>query len=219
MIIKVCGLREPGNISELSQLSIDWMGFIFHPKSQRYVERPAKLAAWLKTNAKALAAQKRVGVFVNAGLEEVGNVVRVFELDIVQLHGEEGPAFCEELKKFGQGVNARPVQVMKAFRVGADFDFSPLQAYEEHCDYFLFDTKGETHGGTGKKFDWSILEQYQGAVPFLLSGGIGPGDAEEVAAFQHPFCRGIDLNSRFESSPGLKKVEALDAFLNELKVH
>lgn len=200
MIIKTCGMRDADNIRAVSELGIDWMGFIFWPPSSRYVsEKPSFLPT----------RQKRVGVFVDARIEEVRSKADEYALDLIQLHGSESPAFCERLK-----ANSRQ-QLIKAFNIATQEDLEQTSPYEGLVDYFLFDTKAKMVGGNGTQFDWSVLSAYQGNTPFLLSGGIGPDDAEKVRNFHHPQLAGIDLNSRFELSPALKDIEKLKQFITE----
>lgn len=200
MIIKTCGMRDADNIRAVSELRIDWMGFIFWPPSSRYVsEKPSFLPT----------RQKRVGVFVDARIEEVKSKADEYALDLIQLHGSESPAFCERLK-----ANSRQ-QLIKAFNIAIQEDLQQTSPYEGLVDYFLFDTKAKMVGGNGTQFDWSVLSAYQGNTPFLLSGGIGPDDAEKVRNFHHPQLAGIDLNSRFELSPALKDIEKLKQFITE----
>lgn len=200
MIIKTCGMRDADNIRAVSELGIDWMGFIFWAPSSRYVsEKPTFLPT----------RQKRVGVFVDARIEEVKSKADEYALDLIQLHGNESPAFCERLK-----ANSRQ-QLIKAFNIATQEDLEQTIPYEGLVDYFLFDTKAKMVGGNGTQFDWSVLSAYQGNTPFLLSGGIGPDDAEKVKNFHHPQLAGIDLNSRFELSPALKDIEKLKQFITE----
>ena len=200
MIIKTCGMRDADNIRAVSELRIDWMGFIFWPPSSRYVsEKPSFLPT----------RQKRVGVFVDARIEEVRSKADEYALDLIQLHGSESPAFCEWLK-----ANSRQ-QLIKAFNIATQEDLEQTRPYEGLVDYFLFDTKAKMVGGNGTQFDWSVLSAYQGNTPFLLSGGIGPDDAEKVRNFHHPQLAGIDLNSRFELSPAHKDIEKLKQFITE----
>lgn len=200
MIIKTCGMRDADNIRAVSELGIDWMGFIFWAPSSRYVsEKPTFLPT----------RQKRVGVFVDARIEEVRSKANEYALDLIQLHGKESPAFCERLK-----ANSRQ-QLIKAFNIATKEDLQQTSPYEGLVDYFLFDTKAKMVGGNGTQFDWSVLSAYQGNTPFLLSGGIGPDDAEKVRNFHHPQLAGIDLNSRFELSPALKDIEKLKQFITE----
>ena len=197
-ITKVCGMREAENIREVEALGIQLMGFIFWPKSSRYV---SECPSYLPSKC------KRVGVFVNEDIEEVRHKAQEYALDFIQLHGSESPEYASQLREW---------KVIKAFNIATADDFSQTQVYEGTVDFFLFDTKGKMVGGNGEKFDWSVLSAYKGKTPFLLSGGIGPDDAERVKAFHHPMCVGIDLNSRFEQSPGLKDVTILKEFIEKL---
>ena len=200
MKIKVCGMRDVENIREVEALGIDMMGFIFWPKSKRYVsEFPENMPIYAK----------RVGVFVDESIEQVKQIADDYALDIIQLHGSESPAYAQELREW---------EVIKAFNIATKEDLESTKPYEGIVDYFLFDTKGQSVGGNGEKFDWSVLEAYDGKTPFLLSGGIGPDDAERVKAFHHPQCIGIDLNSRFEASPGLKDVNKLREFIKKIRI-
>ena len=202
-MIKVCGMREVENIREVEALGIDLMGFIFWPKSSRYVnERPAYLSTQCK----------RVGVFVNASIEEIMQKVQDYALDYIQLHGSESPEYAQRLRS----VYGDSVAVIKAFNIATTEDLEATKPYEGLVDYFLFDTKAQLPGGSGQQFDWSVLADYVGETPFLLSGGIGPDDAERVKAFNHPKCVGIDLNSKFEAEPALKDIQKLKTFLEQL---
>lgn len=204
MIVKVCGMREAENIRAVEALGVNWMGFIFWEHSSRNVcQRPA----YLPTRA------KRVGVFVDAWLDVVCQHVEAFGLDVVQLHGSESPAFLHDLRKALAG----DVLIVKAFSIATRDDLLQTSLYEGIADYFLFDTKAQLVGGNGRKFDWSVLAYYDGSIPFLLSGGIGPDDAARLSAFSHPRLAGIDLNSRFEAAPALKNVELLKQFLYDIQ--
>ena len=202
-------MRDADNIREVEQLStincqlsINWMGFIFWPKSSRYVsERPA----YLPTNC------KRVGVFVDENIEQVKRTADEYQLDMIQLHGSESPDYICDLR-----ADVSSPAIIKAFNIATKEDFEAAKPYEGIVDYFLFDTKGPSVGGNGAKFDWTVLADYVGETPFLLSGGIGPDDAARIRSFLHPQQAGIDLNSRFELAPGMKDVSALRKFLNEL---
>ena len=212
-IIKVCGMREAENIREVEALGIDLMGFIFWPKSSRYVsERPS----YLPTNC------KRVGVFVDADIPEVMQKVEDFGLDYIQLHGHETPDYIRALRV----VDGFPVdtRLIKAFNIATAKDLAQSDPYEGLVDYFLFDTKGKTVGGNGTQFDWSVLTDYVGETPFILSGGIGPDDVERLHAlrlldgFPVEKCAGIDLNSRFEVAPALKDINKLKEFINTIRL-
>lgn len=199
MITKVCGMRDAQNIRDVEALGIDWIGMIFWPRSKRYVaEVPSYLPEHLK----------KVGVFVDSTLDDILQHISDYQLDIIQLHGQESPDFAKALK---------PHTIIKAFNIEKADDLLQTEKYKGIADYFLFDTKGKMVGGNGQKFDWSVLTAYQGKTPFLLSGGIGPEDAESVRSFHHPRCIGIDLNSRFESEPGFKDINQLKTFINKLR--
>ena len=199
MITKVCGMRDAQNIRDVEALGFDWIGMIFWPKSKRYVaEVPSYLPEHLK----------KVGVFVDSTLDDILQHISDYQLDIIQLHGQESPDFAKALK---------PHTIIKAFNIEKADDLLQTEKYKGIADYFLFDTKGKMAGGNGQKFDWSVLTAYQGKTPFLLSGGIGPEDAESVRSFHHPRCIGIDLNSRFESEPGFKDINQLKTFINKLR--
>ena len=202
MIIKVCGMREGTNIRAVESLGIDWMGLIFWPRSGRYVsERPDYLPR----------QAKRVGVFVDEDPETIKQIAEDYALDLIQLHGHESPEQIAHLSSLRSHL-----AVIKAFSIATAEDLAQVSAYEGLVDYFLFDTKGPSVGGNGTQFDWQVLAHYHGQTPFLLSGGIGPEDAERIRAFHHPQCIGIDLNSRFEQAPGLKDVQKLKTFIQSL---
>lgn len=202
-------MREASNIRDIEALGIDWLGLIFWPKSSRYVsERPD----YLPRNV------KRVGVFVDEAPEKIVSISRLYGLDYLQLHGHESITDINRLRQIiaDQDASTIPPQLIKAFSIATVSDLEQTKAYEGHVDYFLFDTKGTSVGGNGVQFDWEVLTAYQGYTPFLLSGGIGPEDAARIRAFHHPQCIGIDLNSRFELSPGLKDSQRLKTFLEQL---
>lgn len=216
MKIKVCGLREPDNIEDILSLGVDYLGFIFHEKSDRYVGKSG-LADWLQKNEERLSGVAKVGVFVNAGMDTILNAVHDYQLDYVQLHGDESPGYCRELQLLWSVSTLRSAKLAKAFPIDTAFDFAVTDAYTETCDLFVFDTGGQAkHGGTGLKWDWNKLEEYRGNTPFLLSGGIGPQDARRIRLLEHPQLRGLDLNSKFEVSPGVKDTGLLRSFLQEL---
>lgn len=201
-LIKVCGMREAENIRAVEALGVDWLGFIFWPGSSRYVsERPAYLPE----------KAKRVGVFVDADVDDVLRHAADYRLDLVQLHGHESADYIRQLRR---SVGAS-LPIIKAISVSSSEDMALCSAYMNVVDYFLFDTKSPGVGGSGRQFDWTVLEAYDGSVPFLLSGGIGPDDAARLNAFRHPLLAGIDLNSRFELRPGFKDTNKLKSFLYE----
>ncbi len=216
MKVKVCGLRSPENILAVSALSVDWLGFIFYQKSPRFVGKKTGLDTWLTENRDRIP-QKRFGVFVNAGVNTILNAVHDYELDFVQLHGNESPGFCSELQMLWKASSARSADLVKAFTVDGEFDFKETQAYTPFCRYFLFDTPGPGYGGTGRQFDWNLLTEYEGATPFILSGGIGPDSAGKLLELQMPQMSGIDINSKFELEPGIKDLGLIRQFLQTLK--
>lgn len=200
LIIKVCGMRDSDNILEVEALRPNWMGFIFWPKSSRYVkEFPSNMPIY----------SKRVGVFVDENIEQVRQTAEDYALDLIQLHGHESPDYAAQL---------REGEIIKAFNIATAADLEQTKAYEGVVDYFLFDTKGKLAGGNGTQFDWSVLDHYHGKTPFLLSGGIGPEDLERVKQFHHPQCIGIDLNSRFETEPGMKDINKLREFIKKIRL-
>jgi phosphoribosylanthranilate isomerase len=206
-------MRDPENLAGLASLPVDLVGFIFYPPSPRAAGE--ELEAWLRAEGQCLAGKKRVGVFVNAETEEVLNKVHDFELDYVQLHGDESPEYCQLLATIAKGTSMRSFQLIKAFAVDEAFDFDATAAFAPYCAYFLFDTRSAAYGGSGQQFDWSLLEGYRGETPFLLSGGIGPDSAAALRALVHPRLAGIDVNSRFETAPGRKDLGLLSRFLEE----
>ncbi|WP_149394894.1 phosphoribosylanthranilate isomerase [Cyclobacterium marinum] len=204
MIIKVCGMAEPDNISGLLGIAeVNWMGMIFYPPSGRYVPKFGQDAAGYKR-----VSLPKVGVFVNESTEEILRVVKDYGLSLVQLHGDEPPSQLQALRE------RTKVKVIKVFRVGADWNWKSLEAYKDLVDYFLFDTDGPSYGGTGHQFNWELLESYPYETPFLLSGGIAPKDVENLLACYkaYPAMVGIDINSKFEISKGVKDLEKIKTF-------
>lgn len=204
--LKVCGLRQAENFLEVAGLDPDFLGFIFAPQSKRYVgeELDANLLRSLPANV------RKVGVFVDQRTADIMQQVRRYSLDLVQLHGSEPPVQCTELRAAGVGV-------IKAFAVGESVDFESLEPYATVCDYFLFDAAGPQPGGNGTRFNWELLRRYDLSVPYLLAGGIGPGMAAELAQLQLPGLYGLDVNSGFETAPGLKDAAALRDFFTDLR--
>ncbi len=196
MKIKVCGLKYPGNIKEVTGLSPDYVGFICYSPSPRYAT---------ELNAETLDnlpdAIEKTAVFVNEDAETIQKLVENYNFDAIQLHGNESPEFCKSFKD--------KVTVIKAFGIGEGFDFTRLNLFAGSVDYFLFDTKTDKHGGSGLTFDWAILDNYKLDVPFFLSGGLSPENLAEVKAIKHPQFYGVDLNSKFELEPGLKDINKL----------
>lgn len=203
--VKICGMKYPSNTAEVAALKPEMMGFIFYPKSPRYAE---------PLDEKILQALPKrimkIGVFVNASLDEILEVVKKYSLNGVQLHGTEPKEVCYTLRSVG-------LLVLKAFAISEVTDFRATEEYEGSCDFFLFDTKTPAHGGSGQKFDWSVLSAYEGDTRFLLSGGISVDDADVIKQINHLLLAGVDLNSKFEVSPGLKNVELLSKFLKQIR--
>lgn len=216
MKIKVCGLRRPDNIAAIAQLPVDFLGLIFYPQSPRYAASEA-LAKWIEQQKAQMSGISLVGVFVNAEIEEVLNAVHDYHLDFVQLHGDESPDYCRELDAFRSLSSMRTATLIKAFRVDEHFDFDAVAPYAAWCRFALFDARGTQYGGTGASFDWNLLRKYQGPLPFFLSGGISENDAETLRALKHPFLAGVDINSRFETEPGIKDAAQIARFINMLK--
>ncbi|MDO6605049.1 phosphoribosylanthranilate isomerase [Arenibacter palladensis] len=209
MKLKVCGMKL--NTLEVATLDPDYLGFIFWEPSKRYFEG---------TIPKLPASMKKVGVFVDAPLEEILKKVDTYDLQAVQLHGKESPEFCIDLKKINidrsKALEESNLEIIKVFSIKDDFDFSILTPYENVCDYFLFDTKGKLPGGNGFTFSWEVLKSYPSTKPYFLSGGIGLEEIEKIREFQQrpesKYCHAIDINSKFESEPGLKDVKKLKEF-------
>lgn len=208
MYVKVCGLRHTDNINSLLQVKLDYIGFIFYKKSKRHV-----LDIGAQPFIQDIKGVKKVGVFVNEELETVKEIIIDYKLDVVQLHGDESVGYCKLLSR----VSA--VEIVKVFSVDDQFDFDQTKKYEAYCDLFLFDTKGKERGGNGVVFDWGVLKKYTGKKPFFLSGGIGPEHVSELVKINHPKFIGIDVNSRFETEPGRKDVEAVRLFVEGLNDH
>jgi phosphoribosylanthranilate isomerase len=203
--VKVCGLTEPANIEEIAGLSPDFMGFIFYPGSKRFIgPQPASLFV-----AKPEGIL-RTGVFVDEILSRITGSIVNYSLDVVQLHGNEGPGFCMRLKETGK-------IIVKAIEVSDSLNFRNLIPFIECCDYFLFDAGTGGKGGSGQKFNWARLNDYDLGKPFLLGGGVGPDDATSIKGISHPDLFAVDINSRFEISPGIKDVEKVKKFICEIK--
>ena len=201
MKLKVCGMKYKDNIEAVASLQPDYLGFIFYNKSARHFnnsipELPESI--------------KKAGVFVDEALDIVIEKIKKHNLQAVQLHGSESPEYCAAIKD---------VEVVKVFSIKDEFDFRILQPYEDVCDYFLFDTKGKLPGGNGYTFDWDVLKHYPSTKPYFLSGGIGLNEIEKIKEFKKSaaskYCYALDVNSKFETEPGLKNIEELE----KLKKH
>jgi phosphoribosylanthranilate isomerase len=204
-IIKVCGIRNPDNLAQLLELKPQWVGFIFHPGSPRYVGDDFPVSTLLMGKETV-----KTGVFVNMSVAQVREKVIRYNLDAVQLHGNETPMECLLHKLYG-------TKVIKAFQVDEHFNFNSLKNYQESTDYFLFDTQGRQYGGSGKKFNWEILKNYTMDKPYFLSGGIGPDDVERISQLNNPKPYAIDINSSFETAPGIKNIKSIEQFITAIR--
>lgn len=198
-LIKVCGINRANNLKRISNLDIDMIGLNFYLGSKRFLNN---ISITINPNV------KRVGVFVNPSMTELHQYSSDTQLDYIQLHGDESPQFCLEASEI--------CPIIKAFGLDEEFDFELINNYDM-VEYYLFDTKVSTHGGSGTKFNWDKLAEYKGKIPFLLAGGIGPDDAAAIKELKHPMFIGVDINSKFEIEPGLKHVPKVDQFVKELK--
>jgi phosphoribosylanthranilate isomerase len=204
--VKICGMRDPLNIREIIEVKPDFLGFIFYPGSPRYVgDKPEmELFRYVPHGI------KKVGVFFNEEIQRIIDLSIEAGLDMIQLHGAESPLSCKELKSIG-------FSIIKSFNIENDFDFESLMPYMKVCDYFLFDTKSDRPGGSGRKFNWEKLVEYSFEKPFFLSGGISFEDTDIIKMISHRGLFGIDLNSRFERAPGIKDSKLVKAFIQEIK--
>jgi len=202
MKLKVCGMKHSQNITEIESLFPDLMGFIFYEKSKRFFNLPE-----INLNNKV----KRVGVFVNENVHEIKNKIKKYKLEYVQLHGEENVNFCHSLQPFAK--------IIKVFKIDYTFNFKKTEEFEEVCDYFLFDTKSQLHGGSGKKFDWDLLKNYNCKKDFFLSGGIDISDIEEIKKIVNSYpIAGIDVNSKFELDNLEKDKEKINLLIKKLRL-
>jgi len=200
--IKVCGLRE--DISSVAALNPDYMGFIFYKNSPRFA---GDLDNDLVKNIPA--GIEKTAVFVNETAENIAKLISEYDFNIIQLHGDESPDFCQSFRA--------EVKVIKAFGIAPGFDFELLKDYINKVDFFLFDAKTDIYGGSGNTFDWSVLNEYTLDVPFFLSGGISPDNIHEIQDIRHAQLYGIDLNSKFEDSPGVKNIAKLETAFEIVK--
>lgn len=205
--IKVCGLAHTENIHEVAATRPDYMGFIFYAKSPRYA---VSLNVGVMKELGSMAIT--TGVFVDAEIADVVKTAEKYSLRAIQLHGIETPAYCQELR-----VQLPKIELIKAFGVDSAFNFQRLLAYEDCVDYFLFDTQSAAKGGTGKRFDWSLLLNYADSKPYFLSGGIGPEDVSEIKAIGDPRLYAVDINSRFEVSAGVKDASMAREFIQNIR--
>ncbi len=204
-------MKYEKNISKVAQLQPDYLGFIFYENSSRFFNG---------TIPQLPESIKKIGVFVNASIDDIFEKVAAYNLQAVQLHGDESPEFCSKLKRHYEESNDDSIEIIKVFTIKNRFDFSVLQLYESVCDYYLFDTKGKLPGGNGYTFNWEILKNYPSIKPYFLSGGIGLDEIKMIKELlQKPesqYCYAIDVNSKFEIEPGLKDVEKLKEFKSQL---
>lgn len=203
--LKICGMKQAANIAAVAELQPDYLGFIFYQKSPRCItEVSAELIKYVPPTIKT------TGVFVDEDLQIVKQYIAKYNLKAVQLHGKESVSYCQELKSTG-------VEIIKAFGVNNEFDFSILDEYLNVVEYFLFDTQTPQHGGSGKVFDWKLLSNYKLEKPYFLSGGIDLSHCATLKEINDARLYAIDVNSKFELEPGLKDVEKLKEFFKEMK--
>ena len=200
-------MKYANNIEQVTALQPDYLGFIFYEKSARHFD--------------AIIPQipdsiKKVGVFVDETIAVVIEKINTHHLQAVQLHGDEPPEYCLKLKRYYEDIADEKLEIIKVFSIKNEFNFEVLKPYDTVCDYFLFDTKGKLPGGNGFTFDWDVLNNYPSTKPFFLSGGIGLDEVEKLKEFQQSkaskYCYAIDVNSKFEIEPGLKNIELLKEF-------
>ena len=207
-------MKYQDNITQVAALQPDYLGFIFYDKSSRFFKG---------VNPEHHANIKRVGVFVNADIDEILEKVNKYKLQTVQLHGEESPHFCQQLRMLSLSEQSEEsVEIIKVFSIKDEFNFEILKPFEEVCDYYLFDTKGKLPGGNGYTFNWEVLKNYTSTKPYFLSGGIGLEEIQSVLSFlrrqESQYCYAIDVNSKFEIEPGLKGIELLKEFKKRLSL-
>ncbi|WP_031527772.1 phosphoribosylanthranilate isomerase [Dyadobacter crusticola] len=208
MKIKVCGLRQQSNIEEVVALKPNFIGFIFYEKSPRFVGEEIS-EEYIKSIPQSI---KKVGVFVNASPGHILNMVKKYDLQYAQLHGNEMPDICRSIRQKG-------VSVIKAFSINEQFNFAMLNNYKSFCDLFLFDTAGANPGGNGTSFDWNLLRKYDNEKPFLLSGGVGLDNIEEIIELSKTLpIYGIDVNSKFETEPGIKDISKLQELFDLIRI-
>ncbi len=204
MKLKVCGMKFIENIEQVSGLYPDYMGFIFYQKSKRNFEGVIP---------KLPKSIKKTGVFVNEYLEIVISLVEEYQLEAIQLHGDETVTYIKQLK-----THLPSIEIIKVFGIKDEFNFDVLTPFLPLVDYFLFDTKGKERGGNGFQFDWSVLDAYPYKKPFFLSGGIGLKDVlaiQKIIDSNLPIYA-LDINSKFEIEPGLKNINEVKTFKNKL---
>lgn len=222
MIIKVCGLKDADNMRGVAEAGADWLGMIFWDKSPRCVDMQRIPTGLMPDRSGSIGSSpigkcKRVGVFVDATPQYIITRVVQFGLDAIQLHGHETPTMIRNLRATLVPDLLQSITIIKAISISQKEDMERCRDYEDAVDLFLFDTKCKCVGGSGESFDWSIIDDYDYSKPFILSGGIGPDDAPKIKALNHPQMIGIDVNSRFEVSPGIKDIDNVKSFIHAMR--
>jgi phosphoribosylanthranilate isomerase len=214
MKLKVCGMKYEDNILNVAELRPDYLGFIFYEKSPRFLET---------SFPKISNDIKKIGVFVNASIDYVLEIVLQYDLQAVQLHGTETSKYCKLLRDTLLKTSPSTIEIVKVFTINDVFNFDILKPYEELCDYYLFDTKGKLPGGNGYTFNWNLLKNYPSTKPYFLSGGIGPDEIKNIKSFlkrqESKYCHALDVNSKFEIKPGLKNIDQLKIFKDKLNFY
>lgn len=204
--LKICGLKHKTNLFDVVEAGVDYVGMIFYEKSPRYVvDSLYPEDVWFLPDE-----VEKIGVFVNASFDEINRYAKLYQLDLIQLHGNESPEVCKQLQDLGYSI-------IKAFGVDSEFDFSILNEYKEVVDFFLFDTKTLAHGGSGVTFDWNILSNYTLDIPVFVGGGVGLENLNELLNFQFPFLHALDMNSKLEIDPGLKDIQKVQKAVELIK--
>jgi|TARA_B100000929_G_C15502401_1_gene417827 phosphoribosylanthranilate isomerase len=197
--VKVCGITDEKNYMDLSRYPIDYFGFIFYNKSPRYVSDDCDFIKDISN---------KIAVFVNEDINQILHIVKEYNFSMIQLHGNESPQYCNDLKKMS-------LRLIKSFLINNESDFNDINLYSNSVDYFLFDYKSKKYGGSGKSFDWSILNKIKISKPFFLSGGISLENINKIASlYDNRFLHAVDINSKFEKYPGFKDVKLIDKFYN-----
>ena len=206
MKIKICGLKHKTNLFDVVEAGVDYVGMIFYEKSPRFV-----LDSLYPEDVWFLPDEvEKIGVFVNASFDEIKKYAKLYQLNLIQLHGNETPEVCKQLQNLGYGV-------IKAFGVDESFDFNRLKPYHTSVDFFLFDTKTSDHGGSGITFDWNILTNYTLDIPIFIGGGVGLENLNELLNFNFPFLYSVDMNSKLEIEPGLKDISKVQKAVELVK--
>lgn len=205
MKIKVCGMKYSDNIKAIQNLKPDFMGFIFYSKSKRYLNNDITIE-WQDLEKSI----NKVGVFVNSTINDIVGIVEKYQLEFAQLHGNES---VNDVKKLSE----TDIKIIKAFQIHEDFNWDIVSEYTPYVTYFLFDTAAKCYGGSGKKFNWNLLNHYKEQTPFILSGGISINDLQKIKNLNIPKLYGIDINSKFETEPGIKDVQLVKKMINRVR--